>query len=507
MKKTLCVILMIGMLLSLVACRNDKDSAETSGEDSQVTAETVGIVADGKSEYTIVWKSGAQKNEKAAALDLSEAIRQATGVSMSMAIDLVKPGEDNSLPAKSVVVGRLGYDEVKPMWVDLGKNDYTVTEKDGNVYLLGGSETAVYYAMKHFRENFVDDQTGSVTVPTGYRYSFEGADSREDYINDPDKLLLEWVSAFEVPEEMLDFEEKKTSFATPDGRMMCFAHRGDATHYPEDSIEGIISAVKMGADCIEVDVRMTSDGVPMLLHDEGLSRTTNYESVKGKVVNGIQLPTSDKLADWTFEQIRCLRLKSGNGGDNATQTDYVIPTLEEVLRVCGGHCYVLCDKVNTVADMKEIVLPLAKKLNAYKSIMFCGEMSITDAFTLRRDLKAEGVAEADLPVYLGKASCKTSKSWQTNVNQIKQGGMIPLFRFSGLSTVSMDGMAHLERMEEWLLAVKGTMRWQFDSQLGGDGSNETVELWDNAYGLGVNSMMVDNPLALCQYIAQNHFSK
>ena len=85
--------------------------------------------------------------------------------------------------------------------------------------------------------------------------------------------------------------------------------------------------------------------------------------------------------------------------------------------------------------------------------------------------------------------------------------MIPLFRFSGLSTVSMDGMAHLERMEEWLLAVKGTMRWQFDSQLGGDGSNETVELWDNAYGLGVNSMMVDNPLALCQYIAQNHFSK
>jgi hypothetical protein len=61
-------------------------------------------------------------------------------------------------------------------------------------------------------------------------------------------------------------------------------------------------------------------------------------------------------------------------------------------------------------------------------------------------------------------------------------------------------------MESWLLTVKGKVRWQFDSQLGGNGKNETTEFWDRAYELGVNSMMVDDPLAFCKYIAKKHFS-
>ena len=84
--------------------------------------------------------------------------------------------------------------------------------------------------------------------------------------------------------------------------------------------------------------------------------------------------------------------------------------------------------------------------------------------------------------------------------------MISLFRLSGLSDVSYDGMEHLNRMESWLLTVKGKVRWQFDSQLGGNGKNETTEFWDRAYELGVNSMMVNDPLAFCKYIAKKHFS-
>ena len=84
--------------------------------------------------------------------------------------------------------------------------------------------------------------------------------------------------------------------------------------------------------------------------------------------------------------------------------------------------------------------------------------------------------------------------------------MISLFRFSGLGNVSEDGMEHLNRMESWLVAVKGKVRWQFDSQLGGKGKYETAEFWDRAYELGVNSMMVDDPLAFCKYIAKKHFS-
>ena len=503
MKKVLSVLLLLSMMSIFCSCSGN----DSISEQSENLSENGVVVAQyGKSEYTLVWKAGAQGAEKQAVMDLSNKITEVTGAVLEMKVDLVISGEDSSVPLKSVYVGKVGYDDVKSKWSALGENDYTVTEENGNIYVMGGSESAIYYAMLHFRDNFINDETKSIVVPTGYSYVFEGADSREDYINDPNTLLMNWISEFETPKGMLDLEEKRASFANPAGRMMSFAHRGDAMHYPEDSIEGIISAIKMGADCIEVDVRVTKDGVPILLHDETLTRTTNYERVKGTVVNGIQLPTSEKIEDWTFEQLRCLRLKEKDGRNSAKLTDYVIPTLEEVLNVCNNRCMVLMDKITSAAEMRSIVFPICKKLDVYSCVMFCGGMSVSDAFVLCRELKNNGVKETDLPMYLGRMSCKSNSSWQSNIKSIQDGGMISLFRFSGLSDVSYDGMEHLNRMESWLLTVKGKVRWQFDSQLGGNEKNETTEFWDRAYELGVNSMMVDDPLAFCKYIAKKHFS-
>ena len=514
MKRIISVFLIFGFLLTFFAC-GEGDPAQTDGTQSTDGGQTDGtntggelsIVANGSQDYSIVWRSGAQGIEKDAALHLSSAVTEATGATLTMAIDLIMPGESDTAPEKSILVGRLSYSDVKSMWEILGENDYSVSEKDGNVYILGGSATAVYYAMMHFKNNFVSSENGTVSIPRNYSYVFEGADSRDDYINDPEKLLMSWANELETPEGMLDLAEKRASLADPDGRMMSFAHRGDSKNFPEDSIESVISACMMGADVIEVDVRVTKDGVAVLLHDETLTRTTNINEVKGTVVNGIRLPTSVKVSDWTLEQLRCLKLKAGNGGSGARVTDYIIPTFVEVVQVCKGRCMVLTDKITSANEMRSIVFPVAEKHDAYDSIMFCGEMSITDAFILRKELKSAGVAEDKLPMYLGRLSCRSSSAWQSSINTIEQGGMSSLFRFSGLSGVSEDGMEHLERMKDWLLSVKGKIRWQFDSQLGGNAMNETVELWDKAYELGVNSMMVDDPLPFCKYIAEKHFSK
>ena len=504
MKKALAILLLLSALLGLVSCNGSKGDKEEGKE--SLDENDVVIASGGSSEYTVVWKAGAQGAEKQAVMDLSSKITETTGATLEMKIDLVIPGEDATLPEKALYVGKVGYDGVKEKWSALGENDYTVTEENGNVYVMGGSEIAIYYAMLHFRDSFINSETKSVTIPVGYSYVFEGADSREDYINDPYTLLMNWISEFETPKGMLDFEEKRASLANPNGRMMAFAHRGDTVHYPDNSIEGIISAWAMGVDCVEIDVVMTKDGVPILFHDEHLNRMTNFESVKGTKVNGIQLPTSSKVSDWTFEQIRCLKLKDGSGGDGSKQTDYVIATLEEALKVCNGRCYVMVDKIASAAEMREYVLPVAEKLNAYKSVMFCGGMSVPDAFLLHKELKNKGVKETDLPVFLGRMSCTSNSSWQSNIKSIQDGGMISLFRFSGLGNVSEDGMEHLNRMESWLLAVKGKVRWQFDSQLGGKGKYETAEFWDRAYELGVNSMMANDPLTLCKYIAKKHFT-
>lgn len=50
------------------------------------------------------------------------------------------------------------------------------------------------------------------------------------------------------------------------------AHRGDPYHVRENTVGSLRSALARGADAVEIDVRLTRDGVPVLLHDDTLSR-------------------------------------------------------------------------------------------------------------------------------------------------------------------------------------------------------------------------------------------
>ncbi|MBS7618882.1 glycerophosphodiester phosphodiesterase, partial [Candidatus Bathyarchaeota archaeon] len=53
------------------------------------------------------------------------------------------------------------------------------------------------------------------------------------------------------------------------------AHRGASGYEPENTIKAIEKAIDMNADAVEVDVRLSKDGVPVVIHDETLNRTTN----------------------------------------------------------------------------------------------------------------------------------------------------------------------------------------------------------------------------------------
>lgn len=60
----------------------------------------------------------------------------------------------------------------------------------------------------------------------------------------------------------------------PDARPV-IAHRGASGQYPENTLLAFTKAMELGADAIELDVRLTADGVPVVLHDSTLDRTTN----------------------------------------------------------------------------------------------------------------------------------------------------------------------------------------------------------------------------------------
>ncbi|MFI6645594.1 glycerophosphodiester phosphodiesterase [Streptomyces sp. NPDC050504] len=55
-------------------------------------------------------------------------------------------------------------------------------------------------------------------------------------------------------------------------RVTAVAHRGDPYRARENTLASIRSAVAGGADAVEIDVRLTRDGVPVLLHDATLKR-------------------------------------------------------------------------------------------------------------------------------------------------------------------------------------------------------------------------------------------
>jgi glycerophosphoryl diester phosphodiesterase len=96
------------------------------------------------------------------------------------------------------------------------------------------------------------------------------------------------------------------------------AHRGAKATSPENTLASIRQAVAEGAAWIEFDVKLTSDGHPVVIHDPTLERTTNG---KGKV------------AETTLAAIRELDAGSWFGSRFAGEK---VPTLEEALEVMSG---------------------------------------------------------------------------------------------------------------------------------------------------------------------------
>jgi glycerophosphoryl diester phosphodiesterase len=58
-------------------------------------------------------------------------------------------------------------------------------------------------------------------------------------------------------------------------RRLVIGHRGTRGEAPENTLPGFLLAREQGADALELDVQLTGDGVPVVLHDPTLDRTTD----------------------------------------------------------------------------------------------------------------------------------------------------------------------------------------------------------------------------------------
>lgn len=104
-------------------------------------------------------------------------------------------------------------------------------------------------------------------------------------------------------------------------RSAVIAHRGSSIYAPENTLAAMDLAIEQGADAVEIDVRMSKDGIPFLFHDYTVNRTTN-------------LKTGQSIENFTFEEIQALDAGSWFHPDFAGEK---IPSLVEVLELIYGR--------------------------------------------------------------------------------------------------------------------------------------------------------------------------
>lgn len=110
-------------------------------------------------------------------------------------------------------------------------------------------------------------------------------------------------------------------------RIDVVAHRGASGDAPENTLAAIREAARQDADWAEIDVVMSKDGVPVLLHDTNLARTTDVEE---------KFPDR---APWLVEDFTVAELKQLDAGSwfDARFAGEPVPTFREALLAFDEH--------------------------------------------------------------------------------------------------------------------------------------------------------------------------
>lgn len=124
-----------------------------------------------------------------------------------------------------------------------------------------------------------------------------------------------------------------------DARLV-IGHRGDSAHAPENTLDSFQRALAAGADAIELDVRVTRDGVPVVIHDESLLRTTGTPSLVATLTLA-EVRQSDAGATFRVDRGTSFPFR-GHG--------LTVPTLSSVLEEFRGVPKIIEVKVPAAVD-------------------------------------------------------------------------------------------------------------------------------------------------------------
>jgi len=159
-------------------------------------------------------------------------------------------------------------------------------------------------------------------------------------------LLPYWIGRYLGvigPEESVspDVRDKAPSvFSNPkNGGIYVIAHRGAHNGIPENTLAAYQKAIDLGCDFVEIDVRTTSDGKFVSMHN---ASTDEYIKGKGR-----------KVSEMTLAELKSLDIgiRTGSEWENTR-----VPTFDEILQLCRGKIGIYLDlKDAPVSQLVEII--------------------------------------------------------------------------------------------------------------------------------------------------------
>ncbi len=273
-----------------------------------------------------------------------------------------------------------------------------------------------------------------------------------------------------------------SAFALPsqlgesDDQVLVIAHRGCWQTVPENSVAAIERCKAFEIDIVEVDLRLTSDGVLVNFHDDSLERMTGR---------------SGRIEDLTLAEVAEIRLRNRDGRGAPDLTEHVIPTFQEMLDAAGDDMILVLDMKG---DIPEISREAARVLHANDAC---------DRALFSLVSSAEDVAEIAGPLF----GCA---GFMANLRP-PMGVMSEV----SLSYQSLDPLAIAVRFDEWgyleegaddVLAMDARIwvntlsRYHAAGLIDEDAMNDPAALWGRLVENGVTMIQTDEPEALMAYL-------
>ncbi|MDR3589521.1 MAG: glycerophosphodiester phosphodiesterase family protein [Negativicutes bacterium] len=162
------------------------------------------------------------------------------------------------------------------------------------------------------------------------------------------------------------------------------AHRGASRQFPENSLAAFSAAILQGADFLELDVRLSRDGIPVVIHDSTVDRTTGHSGQVGELTAArlVQygIPLLDTVLALGSEKVLFnIELKPDSRPESLVRL---------VLDLIGSHRLEL---QVLLSSFDQIALQLIKKRNSSILTGLLYEDRLPDPAALARRLQADAL--------------------------------------------------------------------------------------------------------------------